>query len=285
MNERGSRGFGASRLLRYRPSPRPALAAPLCVRSVGLYETPPGWEERRPARGFVQLWWMTRGECRFEIDGRPVQVGVEEAFVYGAEDGHALAAGPAGAAFCFATFDGPEPLGALALAGWRRGARWAGPCPEGLFRALLDGIEGPGTESERRCSVTAYDLVLEASAQGSAEGGVGEGAAERAYRLLQRRFGDPRFGVAELESSLGIHRATLFRQCRKRFGKSPSELLIRLRLERGAALLRDTSLPVGEVALLSGFADANYFAKAIRRWRGRSPSELRAGTGRRKGEG
>lgn len=266
------------RLLRYRPSAEPSLAAPYCVRSAGHYVLAGGWEERRPARGFAQLWWMASGECRFEADGKWSPLSASDVFLYGPDEEHALSAGPDGSDFYFVTFDGLDPIGALAMAGLGCGRLPAGACPSSLFSELLEGIEAPGPEAERKCSATAYEILLEIAFRGNEEG-KSKDSGEAVFQALQRHFADPGFGVAQLESLLQIHRSTLFRHCRRRYGRSPTDLLNQLRIERGAALLRDTSLPITEVALLSGFADANYFSKAIRRRLGRSPTELREGGG------
>lgn len=48
------------------------------------------------------------------------------------------------------------------------------------------------------------------------------------------------------------------------YGESPQSLAARLRLERAAALLRSTSMMVGEVAAASGFDNSCSFARAFR---------------------
>ncbi|WP_425486259.1 helix-turn-helix transcriptional regulator [Gemmatimonas groenlandica] len=40
--------------------------------------------------------------------------------------------------------------------------------------------------------------------------------------------------------------------------------------------LEDPSLPIGEVAFLTGFRDGSAFHRAVRRWTGRTPGQIRA---------
>ncbi|MGC9450903.1 MAG: helix-turn-helix transcriptional regulator [Oceanipulchritudo sp.] len=60
-------------------------------------------------------------------------------------------------------------------------------------------------------------------------------------------------------------------------GKSARELLHEMRMDFGRQLLRTTSLPVGEIALRCGYAEAPSFSTAFRRSNGRSPRAWRQG--------
>ncbi len=56
----------------------------------------------------------------------------------------------------------------------------------------------------------------------------------------------------------------------------PAEYVLQKRLQRAVKLLTKTaSLPIKEVAILSGFDDPNYFAKVFRRVFGANPTEFR----------
>ena len=51
-----------------------------------------------------------------------------------------------------------------------------------------------------------------------------------------------------------------------------TDTIARLRVERGAELLKTGNVSVKEAALRSGFTDPNYFAKVFRKVTGLSPS-------------
>jgi transcriptional regulator GlxA family with amidase domain len=48
-----------------------------------------------------------------------------------------------------------------------------------------------------------------------------------------------------------------------------------LRLIKAMALLKETSLPLVDVALASGFASASHFSRAFKNWHGQPPSAVR----------
>ena len=66
----------------------------------------------------------------------------------------------------------------------------------------------------------------------------------------------------------------------KLFGRenreSCNEYITRKRMEKARNLLRDTSLPVGEIASAVGYRDQNYFSLTFRKFSGMSPLQFRA---------
>lgn len=54
------------------------------------------------------------------------------------------------------------------------------------------------------------------------------------------------------------------------------QLLDAARLDAARVLLRDTDLPVREIAVLVGYRTPGSFARAFARWTGQSPSAFRA---------
>jgi AraC-like DNA-binding protein len=73
-----------------------------------------------------------------------------------------------------------------------------------------------------------------------------------------------------------MSRGHFVRQFSAATGQAPSELVLERRLERIERLLLATDMSVVQIARATGFADANYLAKAFRRRRGMAPLEYRA---------
>jgi len=81
--------------------------------------------------------------------------------------------------------------------------------------------------------------------------------------------------LEELASLCDMGVSTFKRTFKKDFGVSPGRYIRSRRLEASAALLRDASLSVSEVAYQTGFSDPNYFSKSFHVKYGRSPSDYR----------
>lgn len=77
-------------------------------------------------------------------------------------------------------------------------------------------------------------------------------------------------GIAEMS------RGHFVRQFSAATGIAPSDFVLERRIERIERLLLATDMSVVAIARATGFADANYLAKAFRRKRGAAPLEFRA---------
>jgi AraC-like DNA-binding protein len=82
-------------------------------------------------------------------------------------------------------------------------------------------------------------------------------------------------GVDRLARMAGLSRWYFVRHFTATTGSPPSVYVFGRRIERAARLLAATDAPVETVSAASGFADANYFAKAFRRAYGVTPSAYR----------
>jgi AraC-like DNA-binding protein len=82
--------------------------------------------------------------------------------------------------------------------------------------------------------------------------------------------------VGELARISGLSRAHFSRVFADSEGLPPGEFVLQQRMQRATRLLTKTAnLPVKEVAVMSGFDDANYFSKVFRRIYGINPTEFR----------
>lgn len=82
--------------------------------------------------------------------------------------------------------------------------------------------------------------------------------------------------VDALAQVAGLSRAHFVRRFAAEVGVPPSDHVFARRMDRVERLLTASEMKVAEIARATGFADANYLAKAFRRHRGMSPVEFRA---------
>src|ERR1700761_4622617 len=97
----------------------------------------------------------------------------------------------------------------------------------------------------------------------------------RARDLADRRYAEP-IGVSDLAAAAGLSRAHFSREFRRTFGESPKAYLMTRRLERAAALLRNTDRPVGEICLDVGLVGLGSFITSFKRHFDMTPTEYRA---------
>lgn len=100
-------------------------------------------------------------------------------------------------------------------------------------------------------------------------------AIARVMAHVEDNLGKP-LQVERLAEIAEMSRGHFVRQFSAAVGMAPSEFVLERRLERIERLLLATDMSVVAIARATGFADANYLAKAFRRQRGMAPLEYRA---------
>ena len=97
----------------------------------------------------------------------------------------------------------------------------------------------------------------------------------RAKDLIDARYREP-LDVPTLARAAHLSPAHFSREFRRTFGESPHQYLLTRRLERAAALLRNTDRSVADVCLLIGLRSIGSFTTSFGRTFGMSPTAYRA---------
>jgi AraC-like DNA-binding protein len=98
----------------------------------------------------------------------------------------------------------------------------------------------------------------------------------RARDLADARYFEP-LDVGDLARAAGFSRAHFSREFRRAFGESPHTYLLTRRLERAAALLRNTDRSVARICFDVGLQSVGSFTTSFTRTYGVSPTAYRAG--------
>ena len=95
--------------------------------------------------------------------------------------------------------------------------------------------------------------------------------------LMADKLDEP-LSAVQLARSAGLSVRQVERLFLRHLGMTPGRYYMRLRLERARELLRQTNLPILDVAIATGFTSHSYFAQSYRLQFGRPPSEERRTT-------
>ena len=82
--------------------------------------------------------------------------------------------------------------------------------------------------------------------------------------------------VRRLARVSGVSEAHFARSFKEAFGIPPHRYLLTRRIERAAALLRETDLPITDIAFQTGWSSLGTFGRTFRDVTGETPGELRA---------
>lgn len=144
------------------------------------------------------------------------------------------------------------------------------------FDAPLARLRLPAALAD--AAVLSADPQALAYARAECERRLGEGAQGRDLlaalrrRLLRCEGGYPDAAGVAAEFGLSLRS---FHRALQQEGTRWRALLDEARRERACALLRDTQLPVEQIALQLGYAEASNFSRCFRRWCGVSPKDWR----------
>lgn len=193
----------------------------------------------------------------------------EEAIVIGfVEQCRAAAPGFAPLALCF------QHAANAPLAAWR--AAVGAPVE---FDASFYGVRI--TERGYRATIATHDPTLASLIATLAKPLVAAPAHAPSYsdavaRVIRDRVerGQP-VSVDRIATDLHVSRRTLQRQLQAAHTSVRAELE-RVRHDAALALLRDDRLSIAEISARLGFADPSQFTRAMRRWSGAAPSQLRS---------
>jgi isoquinoline 1-oxidoreductase subunit alpha len=85
-----------------------------------------------------------------------------------------------------------------------------------------------------------------------------------------------RIGLSDLAAVAGLSRMHFARQFRTATGLRPHEFFLRRRIQRAEELLRNTRMPIVEIALTVGFQTQAHFNTVFKRFAGCTPGRWRA---------
>ena len=271
-----------SRVLRHDPE-----VAPVDILSVARLSQGGRWRTEA-MRSYERpvLLWITRGQGRMTIAGRTCGYGPHNMVFLPPRTMHGFSTmGPVLGSLVFLPsdpmFDWPGDALHLRLNDVQRQRELTG---------MIDAMSREETSDCARSNMalfhhagllsvwvsrTADELAgTQAPSPGTRRDTAAHRLAEAFTALIERDFRKPD-GVQHYARLLGVTPTHLSRVCRKVAGVPALDILTDRRHFEARRLLKDSRLPVAEVARQSGFASAAYFTRSFRARSGKSPTEFR----------
>ena len=259
------------------------------------------WSMEFVDRGDATLHLVRRGECLLTSDGETHQLGPGDLAFIGAHRDHRLESVRSG------SIELARPAETLLLCGY---CRFETPFDHPLLRALptltivreeellrhawlkstLDRLSSeylsrqPGSQVavSKLTEVVLVDLIRIDFGRSGNAGFVGALFDKPVARALSLLHAEPQrpWTLDTLAGAVALSRAAFAKRFRARVGRTMFEYLTTLRMQRAQALLRDTVLPLHEVAARVGYDSGLAFAKAFKRLVGTTPTRYRRTAGR-----
>lgn len=131
--------------------------------------------------------------------------------------------------------------------------------------------------SRPRLSMLSYVPMPETT--DLSRGGLSPALKSRVCDFIEQHIGE-KISVGALSSMAGLSPNHFARAFQQSVGMPPHQYLLRRRLEHVEQMLRETQLPLSQIALAVGFSDQSHLARHFRRLTGIPPSLARGFPGR-----
>lgn len=99
---------------------------------------------------------------------------------------------------------------------------------------------------------------------------------EKLNKIINQHLDDQSLNVVSLSSMMAMDRTNLYRKMQSVLGTSPSTYIKEARLSAAARLLKETDIPIADIALKTGFSSTKYFSSTFKEKYGDLPSKFRS---------
>jgi AraC-like DNA-binding protein len=142
------------------------------------------------------------------------------------------------------------------------------------LRRLLKLVSRRSAPERAQISLQAYAFALEWWREAAAPAGTGENRLTRAVQFCRQHFREP-VGVKEIAAEAGLSREHFSRVFQAEMDQPPATFLRQLRVNEAALLLRETDLPLREIAMRSGFYSTRHLMRTFQRAHHAGPTAYR----------
>ena len=221
----------------------------------------------------AEIFWCIAGSAVICFQGKEYLLEEENLFYFPPDTIHDVTPLKTDFEYRWLSIDGPDCGNLFSSLNIAPGLHRAGPCPDGLFRHLEEDLSAHILSRQLHALTLAFKILVTAVDPANRE--QPHSLPERIRQFLDGNYRTKELNINSLAEHFHLHRVTLCRQFRTQYGLNPSDYLASLRIRKALTLLKETLLPMEEIASQSGFTNANYMAKVLRKNMGESPKEIR----------
>ena len=236
------------------------------------------WDHAVAQQGAYHLWQVYGGQVTVETGGERYELVPGDMFLFRLHETHRCYHDPANPlgvqVICFALLEKGRSLclnaGQLPLC--RRGENhtFLGRLVTNCIDAFREG-DTAAAQAWMRCVLLEY---------GAAPAPAEEAIPDAQYvvdhiRAEMLEHPERPYPLEELCRQYGYSRNHLIRLFLRYAGTTPTQYLIRARLEQAKRFLLFSDRPIGDIALSAGYGDASHFTRQFKQYAGMSPRDFR----------
>lgn len=242
------------------------------VRSVGDYLLLNNEKLYVKKADFHEIFWCIDGKGSFVLDGRRYLLKPNQLWYYPSGSVHHVSCYGEHFHCRWLTLDGAEAQVLFDGLNLKPGINNSGTCSQHLFCNIMLNIEKNSPKAQLDNLASAFQiLTLAASGSRLKESNI----VDEAMSIIENNFRNPELNVERIAGLLNVNRSSLSRMFSASRKISIVEYLAGRRLQEALQLLRNSDMPICQIAEKCGYGSAGYFSKVIRRHTGDVPGKIR----------
>ena len=97
----------------------------------------------------------------------------------------------------------------------------------------------------------------------------------KVFDYIKENINNPELRIDSFSKDVGMSRVQFYRKIKSITGKTPSMLILEIRMNAASDLIKKSDLNINEVAYQVGFNDSSYFGKCFKAYFGVTPGEIK----------
>ncbi len=248
---------------------------PFRIRGAGHFSNDSFHKQKIRICNFVELFWCVEGSCEFKYSDGIHTLTPGCVCFYNTGCLHDYTPSSKGFHYYWLSIEGP--LAEKFFQGFHPTLlpRYAGNCPEELFSRLMLELAARDAQSIYRALATGIRILCAALTPTSDEIERCPDYAMIVKHLIDENYSNHETTINFLAEQVHLHRVYLSRLFHKKIGMSPSQYILKKRIECAIRLLKENAGPISQIALECGFSDPAYFMRIMKKKTGFPPAALR----------
>ncbi|MCM1138422.1 MAG: helix-turn-helix domain-containing protein [Duncaniella sp.] len=133
----------------------------------------------------------------------------------------------------------------------------------------------PNADIERKCESMLAKYNEDSLSKSRKVAAADKEFVDRVNKIIINHLGDEKLSVVTLSQDMAMDRTNLYRKMQTIHGRSPSVYIKEMRLSAAAKLLKETEIPIPDIAIQTGFSSAKYFSASFKEAFGLLPNKYR----------
>ncbi len=242
------------------------------VRSIGDFCLLENDRDYPKKANFAELFWCIDGEGEFEYNNDEFQLRKNQIWYYPSGSFHRIRCSGKFFHYRWLAIGGSNADILFRGVHLLPGVNDAGECPEELFNRITLNINSISAKVQMENMATAFKILTTAVSKPMQPH---KSLVDKVKTIVEEYFSNADLSVERIAELLHVDRTVLSKIFSAQQHTAIVKYIAARRMREAGILLRETNLPIREIAALCGYSTHNYFTKAVKNFYGMTPQEIR----------